>query len=67
MASRTRHGRLDQGNPVTLRLDVDKVFKALADPGRRHLLDLLHEENEHEEEPLRYAFMAFTAAMSPCV
>lgn len=25
--------------------NVDKVFKALADPGRRHLLDLLHREN----------------------
>ena len=25
--------------------DVDKVFKALADPGRRRLLDLLHREN----------------------
>lgn len=25
--------------------DIDKVFKALADPGRRHLLDLLHEES----------------------
>jgi DNA-binding transcriptional ArsR family regulator len=25
-------------------LDVDKVFKALADPGRRRLLDLLHQE-----------------------
>jgi DNA-binding transcriptional ArsR family regulator len=25
--------------------DVDKVFKALADPGRRHLLDLLHQES----------------------
>ncbi len=25
--------------------DVDKVFKALADPTRRHLLDLLHREN----------------------
>ena len=25
--------------------DLDKVFKALADPGRRHLLDLLHREN----------------------
>jgi len=25
--------------------DIDKVFKALADPGRRHLLDLLHREN----------------------
>jgi DNA-binding transcriptional ArsR family regulator len=25
--------------------DLDKVFKALADPGRRHLLDLLHEDN----------------------
>jgi DNA-binding transcriptional ArsR family regulator len=26
-------------------LDIDKVFKALADPGRRRLLDLLHREN----------------------
>ena len=26
-------------------LDADKVFKALADPGRRRLLDLLHEDN----------------------
>ncbi len=26
-------------------MDVDKVFKALADPGRRRLLDLLHKEN----------------------
>jgi DNA-binding transcriptional ArsR family regulator len=25
--------------------DIDKVFKALADPGRRHLLDLLHRDN----------------------
>ena len=25
--------------------DIDKVFKALADPGRRRLLDLLHQEN----------------------
>ena len=25
--------------------DIDKVFKALADPGRRHLLDVLHREN----------------------
>jgi len=25
--------------------DVDKVFKALADPGRRRLLDKLHEQN----------------------
>jgi DNA-binding transcriptional ArsR family regulator len=25
--------------------DLDKVFKALADPTRRHLLDLLHREN----------------------
>ena len=24
---------------------IDKVFKALADPGRRRLLDLLHREN----------------------
>jgi DNA-binding transcriptional ArsR family regulator len=26
-------------------LDIDKVFKALADPNRRRLLDLLHREN----------------------
>jgi DNA-binding transcriptional ArsR family regulator len=26
-------------------LDIDKVFKALADPGRRRLLDQLHLEN----------------------
>jgi DNA-binding transcriptional ArsR family regulator len=26
-------------------LDADKVFKALADPGRRRLLDLLHGDN----------------------
>jgi DNA-binding transcriptional ArsR family regulator len=26
-------------------LDIDKVFKALADPGRRRLLDQLHVEN----------------------
>ena len=25
--------------------DIDKVFKALADPTRRHLLDLLHKDN----------------------
>lgn len=25
--------------------DVDKIFKALADPSRRQLLDLLHESN----------------------
>ena len=25
--------------------DIDKVFKALADPGRRRLLDVLHREN----------------------
>ena len=25
--------------------DFDKVFKALADPGRRRLLDLLHQDN----------------------
>ena len=25
--------------------DIDKVFKALADPGRRRLLDLLHQDN----------------------
>jgi DNA-binding transcriptional ArsR family regulator len=26
-------------------LDIDKVFKSLADPTRRRLLDLLHREN----------------------
>jgi DNA-binding transcriptional ArsR family regulator len=26
-------------------LDIDKVFKALADPTRRRLLDLLHSDN----------------------
>ena len=26
-------------------MDVDKVFKALADAGRRHLLDVLHADN----------------------
>ena len=26
-------------------MDVDKAFRALADPGRRHLLDQLHQEN----------------------
>ena len=26
-------------------LDADKVFKALADPGRRRLLDALHQDN----------------------
>jgi DNA-binding transcriptional ArsR family regulator len=26
-------------------VDIDKVFRALADPGRRRLLDVLHREN----------------------
>ena len=26
-------------------MDIDKVFKALADPGRRRLLDQLHSDN----------------------
>ena len=26
-------------------MDIDKVFKALADPGRRRLLDQLHKDN----------------------
>ena len=26
-------------------MDIDRVFKALADPSRRSLLDLLHKEN----------------------
>jgi DNA-binding transcriptional ArsR family regulator len=29
----------------TQSVNIDKVFKALADPGRRHLLDLLHHRN----------------------
>lgn len=29
----------------TVPLDIDKVFKALADPGRRQLLDQLHAES----------------------
>ena len=27
------------------RSNADKVFRALADPGRRHLIDLLHKDN----------------------
>jgi DNA-binding transcriptional ArsR family regulator len=30
---------------ISNELDIDKVFKALADPGRRRLLDLLHSDN----------------------
>jgi DNA-binding transcriptional ArsR family regulator len=30
---------------ATRSADIDKVFKALADPGRRYLLDLLHRRN----------------------
>jgi len=30
---------------ILLRVDIDAVFKALADPTRRRLLDLLHKEN----------------------
>ena len=30
---------------ATRLLDIDKVFKALADPNRRRLLDLLHRDN----------------------
>jgi DNA-binding transcriptional ArsR family regulator len=37
-------GNWHQIGPPRL-LDIDKVFKALADPGRRHLLDLLYREN----------------------
>jgi len=43
------HGRVQRNSTNERRLSspagVDKVFKALADPGRRHLLDLLHREN----------------------
>ena len=39
-----RHSRKEPASPTKL-LDIDKVFKALADPSRRHLLDLLHREN----------------------
>ena len=30
---------------ATRSANIDKVFKALADPGRRYLLDLLHRKN----------------------
>jgi len=30
---------------ATNNADIDKVFKALADPGRRRLLDALHQDN----------------------
>ena len=36
--------KIDNWNEA-LPLDIDKVFKALADPGRRRLLDLLHRDN----------------------
>ena len=39
-----RNPRKEPASPTRL-LHIDKVFKALADPGRRHLLDLLHREN----------------------
>ncbi len=39
-----RDSRKEPASPTRL-LDIDKVFKALADPSRRHLLDLLHREN----------------------
>src|SRR6266567_5319623 len=39
-----RDSRKELASPTKL-LDIDKVFKALADPSRRHLLDLLHREN----------------------
>ncbi|MGR4867628.1 ArsR/SmtB family transcription factor [Variovorax sp. LARHSF232] len=31
--------------PSVQTAQIDKVFKALADPSRRHLLDLLHRDN----------------------
>jgi DNA-binding transcriptional ArsR family regulator len=39
-----RDSRKEPASPTRL-LDIDRVFKALADPSRRHLLDLLHGEN----------------------
>lgn len=39
-----RDSRKEPASPSKLP-DIDKVFKALADPSRRHLLDLLHREN----------------------
>ena len=39
-----RDTRKEPASPTRL-LDIDKVFKALADPSRRYLLDLLHREN----------------------
>jgi len=39
-----RDSRKEPASPARL-LVIDRVFKALADPSRRHLLDLLHREN----------------------
>ena len=36
---------ISSGHPHTQRMDADKVFKALADPTRRKLLDLLCQNN----------------------
>jgi DNA-binding transcriptional ArsR family regulator len=36
---------LTVAGPAAVRADLDKVFKALADPTRRALLDLLHADN----------------------
>jgi len=39
-----RDSRKEPASPARLPV-IDRVFKALADPSRRHLLDLLHREN----------------------
>jgi DNA-binding transcriptional ArsR family regulator len=49
MKGLSRQGRVQPGSTDQRRsspsADIDKVFKALADANRRHLLDLLHREN----------------------
>src|SRR3954465_2620582 len=39
-----RNSRKEPASPTRF-LDIDRVFKALADPSRRRLLDLLRREN----------------------
>src|SRR6478609_7926493 len=54
LAGARRQGNLDKETPSldmqaftcqSTSMDADKVFKALADPSRRKLLDLLYEQN----------------------
>ena len=49
--------KIDNWNWKPRSLDADKVFKALADPTRRRLLDLLHRDNGQTlTRPLRAAW-----------